>query len=153
MVPIASGLPFGLAFCIIFMGVLNYLTDAYLIFSASAMAAASMCRSIWGATLPLAAKDMYAALGSQWATSILGFAAVGMSVIPFLFLRYGEKIRAGSKFCQMLKNREREENERVAKMRLRNMEELEEELGMERVASLVEDGAERRRVGGMDAQV
>src|SRR5690606_11965288 len=103
MVPVSAGLTFGLAFCIIFMGVLNYLTDAYLIFSASAMAAASMCRSVWGAALPLAAKDMYAALGTQWATSILGFAAVGMSIIPFLFLKYGENIRANSKFCQMLK--------------------------------------------------
>lgn len=149
-IPIMAGLPFGIAFSTIFMGVLNYLTDAYVVFSASALAAASMCRSIWGAVLPLAAKDMYEKLGTQWATSVLGFAAVGMSVIPFLFLKYGDKIRANSRFCQYLREKEREEKEKFAALygvaaTSGEIQEMEVEIGMERVATLVEERGERRK--------
>lgn len=139
-----------MAFSIIFVGVLNYLTDAYVVFSASALAAASMCRSIWGAVLPLAAKSMYSRLGPQWATSVLGFAAVCMSIIPFLFLKYGDNIRANSRFCQYLREKEREEKERFARLYgipagSGEIEEMEMEIGMERVATLVEERGERRK--------
>ena len=45
---------------------------------------------------------MYAQLGVHWATSLLGFLAVGMAIIPFVFIKFGPKIRAHSKFCQAL---------------------------------------------------
>ncbi len=45
------------------MALLNYLVDAYEVFAASAMAAASLTRSSFGAVLPFAAKPMYSALG------------------------------------------------------------------------------------------
>ncbi|EDP89843.1 hypothetical protein SNOG_20018 [Parastagonospora nodorum SN15] len=47
--------------------------DAYEVFAASAMAAASLSRSTFGAILPFAAKPMYRAMGVAWATSLLGF--------------------------------------------------------------------------------
>jgi hypothetical protein len=56
MVPAMSGVPFGFGFCLVFLAFLNYLTDAYEIYSASAMAAASMCRSLLGATFPVFAR-------------------------------------------------------------------------------------------------
>ena len=31
-----------------------------------------------------------------------------MSVVPFVFIKYGDRIRAGSRFCQELKERKRE---------------------------------------------
>ncbi len=37
-----------------------------------------------------------------WATTLLGFLSLAMSIIPFIFIRYGDKIRANSKFCQYL---------------------------------------------------
>jgi len=45
---------------------------------------------------------MYEALGTQWATSILAFAALAMIPIPFAFYRYGPKIRERSKYAQTL---------------------------------------------------
>lgn len=63
IVPMLAGLPFGIGFLFIFMALLNYLADAYGIYTASAMAAASCTRSIFGAILPLAAKPMYTTLG------------------------------------------------------------------------------------------
>lgn len=108
-VPMLAGLPFGMGFVLIFMALLNYLTDAYEIFAASAMAAASCARSIAGAVLPFAATPMYHRLGVAWASSLLGFLSLGMCVIPFLFLWKGDRIRAGSRFCIYLKEKKEKE--------------------------------------------
>ncbi|KAL9598088.1 MAG: hypothetical protein Q9219_004719 [cf. Caloplaca sp. 3 TL-2023] len=107
-VPILSGIPFGIGFMLIFMALLNYVTDAYEIFAASAMAATSACRSIFGAVLPIAARPMYDGLGIAWASSLLGFLSLGMCIIPFAFIKYGNRIRANSKFCQELQAKKRE---------------------------------------------
>lgn len=102
IVPTLSALPFGLGFLLIFMGELNYLVDAYDEFAASAMGAASCSRSLFGVVLPFAAKPMYRNLGVGWACSLLGFLSLAMCVTPFVFIRYGDRIRASSKFCREL---------------------------------------------------
>ena len=98
-----AGIPFGIGFMLIFMALLNYIADAYEVFSASGMSATSCCRSVFGAILPLAARPMYQKLGIPWASSLLGFLSLGLSVMPFIFIKYGHRIRANSKFCQELK--------------------------------------------------
>lgn len=103
VVPFLSGIPFGMGYLLIFMAMLNYLTDAYETLSASAQSAASCTRSILGAVIPLAAKPMFNRLGVHWACSLIAFLSLGVSVIPFAFIRYGDRIRANSKFCQELK--------------------------------------------------
>ena len=109
IVPILAGLPFGVAFLLVFMALLNYIVDAYEIYAASGFAAASFCRSIFGAVLPLAAHRMYTTLGIAWASSLLGFLSLAMCCIPFAFIRYGDRIRANSRFCNELKARKEEE--------------------------------------------
>lgn len=105
IVPVLAGLPFGVAFMLVFMALLNYITDAYEVYAASGMAATSFSRSIFGALLPLAANRMYTTLGISWASSLLGFLSLAMCGIPFAFLKYGDKIRANSRFCNELKAR------------------------------------------------
>ena len=113
IVPTLSGIFFGIGYLLIFMAILNYVSDAYLTFAASAQGMASTCRSIGGSVLPLASKKMFHTLGIGWACSLLGFLMLACSVIPFVFIVFGERIRAGSKFCQELKSiAEEEENER-----------------------------------------
>ncbi|KAL8827280.1 MAG: hypothetical protein Q9191_003281 [Dirinaria sp. TL-2023a] len=85
IVPMLAGIPFGVGFLLIFMALLNYIADAYEIFANSA------------------ARPMYAKLGIPWASSLLGFLSLGMTIIPFAFIKYGDRIRANSKFCQELK--------------------------------------------------
>lgn len=102
-VPLVSGVCFGLGYMLIFMAMLNYLSDAYETFAASAQSASSCCRSICGAVLPLAAKPMFDRLGVDWACSLIAFLSLGVSVIPFAFIRFGDYIRRNSKFCQHLK--------------------------------------------------
>ena len=125
IVPMLAGLPFGVGFLLIFMALINYVSlcplsdlqkhqqangttekmaDAYGIYAASAMAAASTTRSLCGAMLPLATGPMYERLGLHWATSLLGFFSVAAAVIPWVFIKYGNGIRARSKFAQSLKS-------------------------------------------------
>jgi MFS family permease len=105
IVPMMSGLPFGIAFNLILIALFNYLTDSYGIYSASALAAASCARSIVGAVLPLAQSTMYTNLGIGWATSVLGFTALAMCPIPFVFIAKGPQIRQRSPFCQAAQQR------------------------------------------------
>ncbi|EEY17858.1 polyamine transporter 4 [Verticillium alfalfae VaMs.102] len=102
VVPMMSGFLFGAGYLLIFMAMLNYLTDAYRQFSASAHTAASTTRSVCAVCLPLATRPMYARLGIAWACSLLGFVALAMAVIPFVFIRCGRSIRGRSPFCQQV---------------------------------------------------
>jgi hypothetical protein len=94
-----AGLPFGIGFLLIFMALTNYLTDLYKTQAASAMAAATCTRSIFGAALPFAAQRMYEKLGVHWASSLLGFLALLLSTVPFLFFAYGANLRSMSSAC------------------------------------------------------
>ncbi|KAL5446869.1 hypothetical protein PMIN05_002332 [Paraphaeosphaeria minitans] len=116
-VPCFASMLFGMGYLCLFMALLNYLVDAYEVFAASAMAAASLSRSSFGAVLPFAAKPMYRAMGVAWATSLLGFVSVGLCVVPFVFLKWGGRMRAKSKFCQYLLLKKKEEAETVERER------------------------------------
>lgn len=117
MVPTCAGVLFGMGYLCLFMALLNYLVDAYEVFAASAMAAASLSRSSFGAVLPFATRPMYRALGVAWATGLLGFLAVALCVVPFAFLKWGGRLRERSKFCQYLRMKKREEEEALQKER------------------------------------
>lgn len=111
VVPMLSGIPFGMGFSLIFMALLNYLTDAYEIFAASANAAASCSRSLLATILPFASVPMFSRLGIAGACSLLGGLSCVMCAVPFLFIWKGERLRAGSRFCILL----REEKEEMAR--------------------------------------
>ena len=97
IVPSLGGIFFGLGFQLLFMGMTNYLTDVFRSHSASALGAAAMLRSIGATTLPLAADNMYTNLGIHWAPSVLAFVALAMGFIPFVFIRYGDRLARSSK--------------------------------------------------------
>ena len=97
IVPSLGGLFFGIGYQLLFMGMSNYVTDVYREYSASAQAAASCTRSLGAVLLPLAAGPMYTRLGIHWAPSLLGFLALAMGVIPFVFIRYHDRLLAESR--------------------------------------------------------
>jgi hypothetical protein len=84
---------------LIFVGYLNYLTDAYLMYAASALAANTVARSAAGAAAPLFTDYMFKAMGVGGGGSLIGGVAVLLAPIPFLFYRYGRAIRIKSKFA------------------------------------------------------
>lgn len=92
--PILAGVPFGFGLNLMFLGITNYLIDAYTIFAASVLAANTVLRSLFGAAFPLFTRDMYASLGTQWASSVPAFLALAMLPAPFVLYRYGAQIRS-----------------------------------------------------------
>jgi hypothetical protein len=95
----AAGIPFGFGMVLVFLGIMNYLIDAYTIFAASVLAANSVLRSCFGAAFPLFTRQMYAKLGIHWASSIPAFLALACVPFPFLFYFYGEQVRLKSKYA------------------------------------------------------
>lgn len=87
-----------MSFLLIFQSGMNYLLDAYTVLSVSAVAANTFQRSIFGAALPLVANPLFHNLGIQWACTLLGCLAVLLGGIPFLFMRFGKRLRERSTF-------------------------------------------------------
>ncbi|UZJ55616.1 hypothetical protein CBS101457_004936 [Exobasidium rhododendri] len=95
--PLMSTSLLGFGFFLIFGGLMNYIVDAYTANASSALAASTIFRSLIGAAFPLFARQMYDRLGTQWASSLLGFLSALMVPIPFVLYRYGPTLRSRSK--------------------------------------------------------
>lgn len=96
--PIIGLVLMGFGFFTIFQAALNYLIDTFQKYGASAIAANTFLRSIFAAAFPLFVTPMFHNLGIPWASSILGFIAVGLLPIPYLFYIYGPRIRMRGRF-------------------------------------------------------
>ncbi|KAJ9094555.1 hypothetical protein QFC20_006870 [Naganishia adeliensis] len=95
--PCIGGGILGVAVLAIFVSLFNYIVDTYLFAAASALAANTVCRSVFGAVFPLFATQMYEKLNPRWASTLLGFLALLMMPIPFVLIKYGPTLRARSK--------------------------------------------------------
>jgi hypothetical protein len=83
-----------------FQCIQTYLVDSYTRYAASAIAAATVLRSLAGFGFPLFAPAMFDALDYGWGNSLLAFIAIGLGVPgPFLLWMFGEKLRSRSKFA------------------------------------------------------
>lgn len=67
-------------------------------YGASASGASSLTRYTLSAAFPLFTLQFYRAVGVGWATSILGFCTVLMAPIPWVFYKWGPRLRARSKY-------------------------------------------------------
>ncbi|KAF8960814.1 MFS polyamine transporter [Flammula alnicola] len=98
-VPGISTIIIGTGISLIFMSFLSYLVDTYLMYSASAFAANTVVRSSVAAAFPLFTVQMFTNLGVNWACTLLGLVALLFVPAPFLFYKYGPRIRMHSKFA------------------------------------------------------
>lgn len=130
-ISIAAGIPFGAGNAAVFIYASNYLVHSYGIYAASAMAGNSVIRSLLGGTLPLAGPAMYRHLGANWAGTLLGLLEVAIIPIPFVFYRYGGRIREKSALIRQMRDIE----EHLERKRLRAQEK-------ERLAQAVAAGDE-----------
>lgn len=97
--PMMSGLLMGFTIIWIFLGLINYIIDTYLFAAASALAANTVLRSLFGAGFPLFANQMFDKLNPRWASTLLGCIAVLMIPIPLILKRYGPALRRKSRFA------------------------------------------------------
>jgi MFS transporter, DHA1 family, multidrug resistance protein len=118
----------GYAISLIFMSFMTYLVDTYLMYSASAFSANTTVRSLVAAAFPLFTVQMYTKLGINWASTLVGFIGLLLAPSPFLFYKYGARIRQMSKFapCIDLKIAKelKEEDEERERERLERKEQV-----------------------------
>lgn len=94
--PILAGIPFGLGNSLVFIYTTNYIAGSYVEYAASALAGNSIVRFGLAGLLPLAGSKMYRNLGADWAGTTLGLIEVMLIPIPFVFYKYGHRIRMRS---------------------------------------------------------
>lgn len=97
--PAMGGFPVGFGFIFLYNAANNYLVDSYQHQAASALAAKTCIRSFWGAAVVLFTNQMYERLGYEWAGTLLACISLLCCAIPFLFWRYGARIRQRSKYA------------------------------------------------------
>jgi multidrug resistance protein len=97
--PCIGGFPVGFGFIFLYNSCNNYLVDTYQHQAASALAAKTFLRSIWGACVVLFTIQMYHRLGYQWASSLLAFIALACCAIPYVFYFKGKQIRSYSHYA------------------------------------------------------
>jgi MFS family permease len=99
IVPTLAGVFLTASALLIFVAFLNYLTDTYLMYAASALAANTVIRSAAGAAAPLFTQYMFDALGVGGGGSLVAGVACLLAPIPFVFYKFGGPIRERSKFA------------------------------------------------------
>jgi hypothetical protein len=77
----------------VFISINMYLIDSFTTYAASALAGSLVVRSIGGALVPMSGLRIYYALGMGWGNSVLGFVTAALIPVPFIMLKWGEKLR------------------------------------------------------------
>ncbi|KAF5126173.1 putative drug/proton antiporter YHK8 [Metarhizium anisopliae] len=85
----------------IYLATFNYLADSYQSYASSALAAQNFCRNVLGGIFPLIVKAMFTNLGLKGAGGMLGGIAMVLSVIPWVLLLFGQRIRSRSKLANV----------------------------------------------------
>ncbi|KAL8710020.1 MAG: hypothetical protein Q9220_005291 [cf. Caloplaca sp. 1 TL-2023] len=68
------------------------------LYGASATAASRILAYLMGVAFPLFTIQMYSNLGIPWASSLLAFLSLAMMPVPWVFYRFGPRLRAMSKY-------------------------------------------------------
>ncbi|KAK2798015.1 hypothetical protein FQN51_007940 [Onygenales sp. PD_10] len=90
----------------IYLAVFNYLADTYHRYASSALAAQSFCRNILGGIFPLVVRAMFVNIGYPGASSLLGGIGSILTIVPWVLVFYGPKIRARSKIASEIMTEE-----------------------------------------------
>ncbi|KIY03511.1 uncharacterized protein Z520_00202 [Fonsecaea multimorphosa CBS 102226] len=85
---------------VVVVAIADYVVDAYAKYAGSACAAVVLGENLFSAFLPLAAQSMYTNLGFRWASSLLGFLALLLSLAPVGILVWGRRLRERSPFMK-----------------------------------------------------
>jgi hypothetical protein len=84
----------------VFLAVFNYSADCYHSYASSALAATGACRNLLGGSFPLVTHQLFNNLGFQAAGSLLGGIAALLTLLPWILVAFGPKIRARSKIAR-----------------------------------------------------
>jgi MFS family permease len=85
----------------VYLATFNYLADTYHKYASSALAAQSCCRNLLGGVFPLVVGSLIPNLGEARAGGLLGGIATALTVVPFVLVFFGERIRRRSRIASV----------------------------------------------------
>lgn len=85
----------------IYLAVFNYLADTYHCYASSALAVQSFCRNMLGGIFQLVTAAMFHRMTFAGASSFLGAVGAVLTIVPWVLVFFGPRIRARSKFAQV----------------------------------------------------
>jgi len=83
----------------VYLATFNYFADVYHRYASSALAAQSFCRNMLGGIFPLVTAALFNNLTFQGAASLLAGIGALLTIVPWVLVFYGPKIRSRSKFA------------------------------------------------------
>ncbi|KAK9452948.1 major facilitator superfamily domain-containing protein [Dipodascopsis uninucleata] len=95
--PILASILFGFGMVSIFICTYMYVIDAYEIYAASALTLVTFLRYVTAGSLTAVGIPFYKNMGVHWTLTILACISILLVPIPFVFYKYGHKIRSFSK--------------------------------------------------------
>ena len=97
--PIIFSIFFGTGTIFCYSGIFTNHVETYPMYAASALAANSFSRSSFAAAFPLFGNQMNERLGYQWASFLLAGLGLLLMPFPYIFFKYGKRIRGKSRFA------------------------------------------------------
>ncbi|KAI0018582.1 major facilitator superfamily domain-containing protein [Xylariomycetidae sp. FL0641] len=88
----------------VYLATFNYLADIYQTYASSALAAQSFCRNVLGGVFPLVTAPLILNLGEDNSGALLGGIATVLTVVPWVLVFFGERIRSRSSFAIALES-------------------------------------------------
>lgn len=98
--PTLAGTFLSASMLLVFVAYVSYIVETYTVHAASAIAANSIARYAFSAAVPLFTRQMVGALGVGGGGSLLGGVASLLAGVPFVFWKFGKRIRRRSRFAQ-----------------------------------------------------
>ena len=90
----------------IYLSVFSYLCDCYHRYSSSALAAQSFCRNMLAGAFPLFTDQMFKKMTYEGAAGLLGGFGALLTLVPWVLVLYGPRIRARSKLAREIMDKD-----------------------------------------------
>ncbi|KAI9656528.1 MAG: hypothetical protein M1821_004735 [Bathelium mastoideum] len=97
--PLIASVFFGFSIICIFISCYQYIIDSYESFAASALASVTLIRYASAGGMVIVAIPMYENLGVHYTLTVLACISAVLIPVPYVFYKYGYKIRQHSKFA------------------------------------------------------
>jgi hypothetical protein len=94
---LVASVPIGFAIMGIFISTYQYLIDTFEAHAASALVGATFVRYVVAGAMVEVSIPMYQNLGVHWTLTVLAAFSLVMTPVPFIFFKYGSKIRKYSR--------------------------------------------------------
>ncbi|MCJ1273123.1 hypothetical protein MMC21_000912 [Puttea exsequens] len=97
--PLAASVLFGYGILCVFVSCYQYIIDSYEGYAASALASVTLIRYVAAGAMVEVAIPFYESLSVRWTLTVLGGLSAVLVPVPYLFFRWGGRVRGWSRYA------------------------------------------------------